>query len=452
MDSAQNVFNISHLFSNRIQRWQAGAIRGLLPLESLPGMISLVPGKPNPSNFPFSGLSLMVRASGSKPDTIIRLNDGEVSDAFQYNLPGGYPALVEWFQKLQLRVHGLTAASGWSCCVGNGSQDLIHKSFQVFTDPGDPILIESGIIGFLKVDGHELVEVSTDEEGIIPLDLETILTHWPTNSPRPRVIYTVPTGSNPTGVSCTESRKREILRLAKRFDLIIFEDDAYYFLDYRHKPARTGRSYLSLEREVNLETGRVVRFDSLSKIVSAGMRIGFLTGPEPVVQLVSRVTENTSLQPCTTTQVIAMSLFRHWRHDGFLSHCRVAAEFYRRRRDLFCLAAEKHLRDLASWNSPSAGLFLWLRLRLPPSWNSFDLMGRFSLDVGILAIPGAAFLPNGRNSCELRVSFSLITEGEMEEACARLASLVEQAWADYVHIANGALATFVANASPEKAR
>lgn len=67
-------------------------------------------------------------------------------------------------------------------------------------------------------------------------------------------------------------------------------------------------------------------------------------------------------------------------------------------------------------------------------------MGRFSLDVGILAIPGAAFLPNGRNSCELRVSFSLITEGEMEEACARLASLVEQAWADYVHIANGALA------------
>jgi tryptophan aminotransferase len=68
----------------------------------------------------------------------------------------------------------------------------------------------SGIIGFLKVDGHELVEVSTDEEGIIPLDLETILTHWPTNSPRPRVIYTVPTGSNPTGVSCTESRKREM--------------------------------------------------------------------------------------------------------------------------------------------------------------------------------------------------------------------------------------------------
>jgi tryptophan aminotransferase len=81
------------------------------------------------------------------------------------------------------------------------------------------------------------------------------------------------------------------LRLAKRFDFMIFEDDAYYFLNFED-PCKRARSYLALEREVNGETGRVMRFDSLSKIVSSGMRLGILTGPVPAVQKVVKITEN----------------------------------------------------------------------------------------------------------------------------------------------------------------
>jgi tryptophan aminotransferase len=82
------------------------------------------------------------------------------------------------------------------------------------------------------------------------------------------------------------------LRLSKRFNFMIFEDDAYYFLNFDESQSATHRSYLAMEKEINGETGRVIRFDSLSKIVSSGMRLGFLTGPLPVVQKIIMITEN----------------------------------------------------------------------------------------------------------------------------------------------------------------
>lgn len=82
------------------------------------------------------------------------------------------------------------------------------------------------------------------------------------------------------------------MRLAKRFNFMIFEDDAYYFLNFDVGQSKARRSYLAMEKEINGETGRVIRFDSLSKIVSSGMRLGFLTGPLPVVQKIIMITEN----------------------------------------------------------------------------------------------------------------------------------------------------------------
>jgi len=155
--------------------------------------------------------------------------------------------------------------------------------------------------------------VFADAEGLDPMEVERVLSKWPSDKARPRVLYTVPTGSNPTGRSCTQERKIEMsvafweswwalawrlanrdasLRLSKKYNFLIFEDDAYYFLDFAD-PATKARSYLSLESDVNGETGRVVRFDSLSKIVSAGMRIGILTTSPSILQKVNIITGNT---------------------------------------------------------------------------------------------------------------------------------------------------------------
>ncbi|KAL2270583.1 hypothetical protein VTJ83DRAFT_2767 [Remersonia thermophila] len=423
------VFDPSSLFSRRVQRWEPGAIRSLLPLEAIPGMISLVAGKPNPSTFPFAKISITLNGPEEKT---ITLDDAALSEALQYGLPAGHPGLLKWFEGLQQAVHGIEKTSSWMCCVGNGSQELIHKAFQVFTDPGDAVMLETpaypGISAFLRADQMELVEIGSGRDGIDPAHLERVLESWPRDRELPRVLYTVPTGSNPTGVTCTEANKAQVLRLAKRFNFIIFEDDAYYYLNFEENPAKRARSYLALEQEVNGETGRVMRFDSLSKIVSAGMRLGILTGPVQAVQRVVKITENVNLQPSSTTQVLALSLFRNWGYQGFLEHCTKAADFYRRKRDVFAAAAERHLRGRATWEAPSAGMFFWLKLILPPGHDSFDLLSKKGIEQRILAIPGMAFLPNMRAACQLRASYSLVSEEQIDEACRRIARLVDEAW------------------------
>ncbi|KAL6231523.1 hypothetical protein BDW75DRAFT_243821 [Aspergillus navahoensis] len=421
------VVDPTPLFSSRVQKWEPGAIRSLLPLEALPGMISLVAGKPSPETFPIAEIAISLKGAPAGKDRIV-VGGEELDQALQYGLPRGNAGLIRWFETLQKRVHRLDEDGGWACCIGNGSQELIHRVMQVFTDPGDPVLLETpaypGVVGFLRADGQELIPVHSDAHGLNPASLEQTLSTWPSDSPRPKVLYTTPTGSNPTGQSCTESRKADILRLAKRFNYIILEDDAYYYLNYGDEKHRA-RSYLALEREVNGDSGRVVRFDSLSKIVSPGMRLGILTAPVSVVDKVGRITENINLQPSSTTQLIALSLLRHWGHAGFLTHCAEAAEVYRRRRDVFVAAAERHLQGRATWVVPTAGMFVWLELKLPPREDSFELLRKQGMKNGVLAIPGVAFMPGGEKTCYIRVSFSLVSEGDMDEACRRIAGLVD---------------------------
>ncbi|EAA66872.1 hypothetical protein AN8519.2 [Aspergillus nidulans FGSC A4] len=412
------------LFSSRVQKWEPGAIRSLLPLEALPGMISLVAGKPSPETFPIAEIAISLKDTPAGTGRIV-VDGDELNQALQYGLPRGNAQLIQWFESLQRSVHGLDENGGWSCCIGNGSQELIHRVIQVFTDPGDPVLLETGVAGFLRADGQELIPVYSDAQGLNPASLEQALSEWPGDSPRPKVLYTTPTGSNPTGQSCTESRKAEILRLAKRFNFIILEDDAYYYLNYGDDKQRA-RSYLALERDVNGESGRVVRFDSLSKIVSPGMRLGILTAQAAVVDKVVRITENINLQPSSTTQLLALSLLRHWGQAGFLKHCAEAAEVYRRRRDVFVSAAERHLQGRATWVVPTAGMFVWLELKLPPEMDSFELLKSQGMKNGVLAIPGVAFMPGNEQTCYIRVSFSLVPERDMDEACRRIAGLVDR--------------------------
>ncbi|KAL5365565.1 pyridoxal phosphate-dependent transferase [Aspergillus floccosus] len=414
------VVDPTPLFSSRVQKWEPGAIRSLLPLEALPGMISLVAGKPSPETFPIAEIAISLKGAAAGKCRIV-VDGEELNQALQYGLPRGNEGLIQVCL----------------CCGSRPSrrgQELIHRVMQVFTDPGDPVLLEtwvlfpflhcSGVVGFLRADGQELIPVYSDAHGLNPASLEQALSTWPSDSPRPKVLYTTPTGSNPTGQSCTENRKADILRLAKQFNFIVLEDDAYYYLNYKGEKHRA-RSYLALEREVNGDSGRVVRFDSLSKIISPGMRLGILTAPAAVVDKVVRITENINLQPSSTTQLIALSLLRHWGHAGFLTHCAEAAEVYRRRRDLFVAAAERHRQGRATWMVPTAGMFVWLELQLPPGEDSFELLKKQVMKDGVLAIPGGAFMPGGENTCYIRVSFSLVSEGDMDEACRRLAGIVD---------------------------
>lgn len=206
------------------------------------------------------------------------------------------------------------------------------------------------------------------------------------------------------------------------------------------------RTYRSLEQDEAEEwgTGWVITFDSFSKIIAGGLRVGYITGPNVIVDAVDRDTGSANLQGSGVSQAIVLALLEHWGYEGLLCHCDRVAAFYLQRRDNFEAMARKILGPqedgrpaCADWVSPRAGMFLWLKLNLTPvnaphgqHGDSFQLVSERARAKGVLAVPGVAFMPNGECTSYVRTSFSNIPEEDVEEAFRRLRQSVEEAWSE----------------------
>ncbi|KAH9813007.1 pyridoxal phosphate-dependent transferase [Melampsora americana] len=340
------------------KRWKPSGIRGLFPLEATPGMISMLAGKPNPETFPFQSISVTLKSpvtsnsdGSSVVPEVLTIADRDLDEALQYGPTSGINSFVSWII---------------------GLQQLSHRR-------GDP-----------KEEGSQelITEIPSDEYGIKDSDLHSILENWYTDEKTksmkfPKVVYTCPTGSNPTGASASLPRKQSILALIRKFKLLIMEDDAYFYLHF-DRPNRAP-SYFELEKSDGGERGRVIRFDSLS-----------------------------------------------WGYDGFIAHCDRVAAFYAHKLQVVEAAARKHLEGLADWDRPRAGMFLWFKLRIAKLGEeenacSKALIATTALRNGVLAVPGYEFMPSGRKTVYVRTSFSLIDEETADEGFRRLASAIKEA-------------------------
>jgi len=197
-------------------------------------------------------------------------------------------------------------------------------------------------------------------------------------------------------------------------------DDPYYYLYYG--TGSRAPSYFALEAQ-QPEAGRVLRFDSLSKILSSGIRIGFLCGPEPLMTVIDMHTAVASLQTPSLTQTITFAVLNAWGYVGFKKHTEAVSEFYREKRDVFERAMKKYLTGLAEWTSPEAGMFIWFKLLLgaPDGVDDSEALVRTkAYERGVLALPGTIFLPNGRKTAYVRAAFSLLPEADVDEAVKRL--------------------------------
>ncbi|KXN86754.1 Kynurenine/alpha-aminoadipate aminotransferase, mitochondrial [Leucoagaricus sp. SymC.cos] len=439
-----DTYYVSFLSQNAKER-KLSPIRSLLPLEKTPGIISLLAGKPNPTMFPITSLSFTARSphSSSPTDEVsYSLTGDELAQGLQYGDTAGIEPLKDWLYGLQEYSHGRKRGEGWSIHVGSGSQDMIYKAVQVLVDDGDPVLIESpvyayvspstssvltksrpgfplnsGVIPMFQTLHCELLEIETDAEGISTSSLRAKLENWP---------Y----GCNPTGMTATLERRVEALKIAREHDLIILEDDPYYYLYYGTAPRPP--SYFSLEKEVLPETGRVLRFDSFSKILSAGIRVGFASGPEALLKSIERHTATLNLQTPTFTQFIVYRILDSWGYDGFKVHTGRVSAFYREKRDVFQAAMEKYLAGYAEWVKPEAGMFFWFKLNLNSNVSDEDggdsefAIRTTAFENGVLALPGKVFLPNGNKTAYVRASFSLSPPEDVYEALKRLATAIAQ--------------------------
>ncbi|WWD21180.1 hypothetical protein CI109_105664 [Kwoniella shandongensis] len=385
-------------------------------------------GRPNPTSFPFSAMTLTIKPPLADPSALpvdITIDGNDLDTALQYGPSAGLPKLRDWLEQLQSKVHKRERGN-WTISLGSGSQDMMYKGFMSILNPGDPILLETplypGALPALRHLNAELIEVDVDDQGLSPDNLERILSTWPEGKKRPRVIYTSPVGTNPSGCSATKERKLAVLEVCKKYDVLIFEDDPYYYLAQELIP-----SYFELETQVYPEGGHVLRFDSFSKLLSAGMRLGFATGPKELLHAIDVCTAGANLHTSSVSQAVVLGLVQHWGIEGFLSHGRGVAKLYAERRAEFEAIAHKHLNGLATWVPPVAGMFLWVDMSPAGIRDSYDLIRHEALAKGVLGVPGMTFYPKGRKSPHVRLSFSIVDLiEETELGFARLAEAIRE--------------------------
>lgn len=273
----------------------------------------------------------------------------------------------------------------WRICQTIGSTGALEQALRMFCDKerGDSILTEdfsfSTALETIAPLGCNIFGVAIDDEGLVPEAMDELLSNWDEkarSARKPHVLYTVPSGQNPTGATQSAERRQAIYKVAQKHDIFIIEDEPYYFLQMQPytgrgqpdvPPPATVEEFVSslIPTLVSIDVdGRVLRMDSLSKVLVPGCRLGWVVGSEQVIERYQRHAEVASQGPNGFSQVILYKLLDEtWGHEGYLRWLINLRMQYTKRRDALLAACEDNLpQDLVSWTPPAAGMFVSVSL------------------------------------------------------------------------------------------
>jgi len=376
-----------------------------------PGLISLGGGLPCAENFPFESISMKVPSVGhfSEEETaargeVVKIGkydvreqadrpDGaayDLSIALNYGQATGSAQMMRWVTEHTELVCD-PPYRDWRSCLTVGSTGALEQALRMFLDRerGDSMLTEeysfSTALETVAPLGAKVFGVRMDEQGLLPESMDEILSTWDARARgarKPHVLYTVPSGQNPTGATMGEQRRREVYAVCQKHDVFIIEDEPYYFLQMQPY-AGAGKEELPPPKSVEefLEglvpsllsldvDGRVLRMDSFSKVVVPGSRLGWVTASEQIIERYIRHSEVCNQGPSGFSQAILYKLLdEQWGHEGYLKWLMNLRMEYTRRRDTLMAACEMHLpRDVVSWTPPAAGMFVSLPAPGPLFW------------------------------------------------------------------------------------
>ena len=375
-------------------------IRRLFRLSMQPGVISFAGGLPDPGSFPKDeaacALSQLLRERG------------EV--LLQYGPARGDDELVEVIRE-RMRRRGVEVGPR-EVLIVSGAQQGLDLCAKLFVNPGDVVLVEAptfiGALGAFRNYQARMVGVPMEEDGVDLGALEDTLRTLGREGVRPKFFYTIPNFQNPTGILTSQEKRRGVLELARKYDLLIVEDDAYGELCFGAAEADV-RPIKALDEE-----GRVLYLGSFSKIVSPGIRLGWMAGPESLIDRFEMAKQMLDVCPSPLIQAMVVKLSK----DGFLDgHIRRLREVYRSRRDAMVSALRRHMPDRVSWTEPSGGFYLWVTL--PEGRDALDLF-HMAVKRKVAFVIGSAFYPDESVCNVFRLSFCHEPEEVIEEGIGRL--------------------------------
>ncbi|KAI1739314.1 aromatic amino acid aminotransferase-like protein [Xylaria scruposa] len=395
-----------HLLSPEAVARKPCVLKKAATLLKKPGLLSLGGGLPSSDNFPIESISMQVphppvfdHASIELPDSDITIGKHDIRDkdgvfdlatALNYGQAVGSAQMLRWVTE-HTELVSRPPYADWQCALTIGSTGALDSALRMFCDRGrkDSILTEeysfSTALETITPMGINIVGVRVDEQGLLPKNLDEILSNWDEaarGARKPTVLYTVPSGQNPTGATMGAKRRKEVYDVCSKHDVFILEDEPYYYLqmppyDKTNSAAQPGAVDTSLNQStedflnsliptlLSIDVdGRVLRMDSFSKVVVPGSRLGWVTGSEQIIERYIRHTECSSQGPAGFSQALMYKLLDEtWGHEGYLRWLMNLRSEYTRRRDALLDACERHLpKDVVSWTPPAAGMFHWIRV------------------------------------------------------------------------------------------
>ena len=397
------------LFAERTHQMKRSTVREILKLTAKPEIISFAGGLPAPELFPIERIR---QAS----DTVLAERGMEV---LQYSTTEGMPELRDLIAK-RLSA-GKFQISADNIIITSGSQQAVDMLARIFLDEQDRVLVENptyvGMLTSWRAFHLHFSAVPTDDGGLCVDQLEPLLA-----ADRHKLMYAIPTFQNPQGTTMSRERRLKLAELLIKYDLPLVEDDPYGELRYSGDPVP---SVLQIEAELRGSTtldGNVIYCGTFSKVLTPGLRIGWVAAALPVIDKLVMVKQATDLHTSTFNQFVSYEVARD---EAFLNaHIAQLREVYRQRRDLMLQTMDEAFPAEVTWTHPEGGLFLMVTL--PPHLNARDLLAQ-ALAHNVAFVPCDDFFIGDAGHNTFRLNFSNARPERIVEGIRRLGGVLKEA-------------------------
>jgi len=377
---------------------------------------------PSEDTYPFKNISFECH-DGTK----CSIGEEACKKLSPYQAVVGHKPLIEWVRKIHKAYHSPhhfendQSGQRFDVAITEGAAAALAYVFGVLVEKDDLVLLEDYGFGAtrmkVKMRYADCVAMETDEFGIIPEKLNNQLQNLAKENRLPRVLVTNPNGQNPTGSVCPMDRKKIIYKIAQEYDLMIVEDDPYYYLQYSEK--RT-MSYQSIDVD-----GRVVRIDSVSKLLAPSLRVGWVSGPHAIVSRVVYFHMTCTMGGSILSQLAVEKMFDSWKLEGFEKRIKFLSEKYRILRNITLNSLEKWFKDLGEWSIPSAGIYVWIKVK---NCENADFLGNIekAKEWKVFVAPGMDYTcAYSGGTPFFRICFTRINEEYIDKGIQRIADFVK---------------------------
>lgn len=396
------MINYEEYFADRVKPMKGSAIREMFKRMADPEIISLAGGNPASELFPSDELSKIAGKILMTSPTV----------ALQYGTTDGYPKMKDCAIARAKEAGAYNEGDG--VLIMTGANQGIDLTAKAIINKGDKIIVESpsfiGSLNAFRTYECELVGVDVEADGMDVSKLEEALKA----NPDAKLLYTIPTFQNPTGTTMSLEKRKKVLELASEYDLLIMEDNPYGDLRFAGEDLPTLKS---LDTE-----GRVIYCGSFSKILSPGMRLGYVIGPPKLLEKVEMLKQVNDVHTPMLTQMMCVQFMKKYDINKYIAKNR---KLYKEKCDTMISAMEQYFpKGKVEWTVPEGGIFLWCTC---PTITDVSVVVNKALEKKVAIVPGSNFaVDQSLPSNKFRLNFSSASKSDITEAIKRLGEVLTE--------------------------